>query len=385
MGVGYRLSLKCGFFHFGHSLSPIHYPGSRLLLGSFNLTRLSFLSVISEEGDILCRVLRLCFGSHSTIEDDIFVPLSSSKERTSRFGLLLENLIVMEESFADSDALKLERDILLQLGRIGAVKLFNKCLTSTHKATCVLDLPYLLSILRKRASSKNGCIAPYLSLPSKPNQNGPGNHAFCSANKASNSKSRRLVIARNEADMSRGVKLIRSTRLLVLYFARNYRGMGIGLEGLLQCIYLAYIIFYFSFPIIQIPISFPMFHAGNLGVLQGAERFDHTRGCRFSTYVLYWIRNQSLRKSHGKFADDSEIAKFTGLSLAKIESASKCLKKRQVLVLRYGLKDQPPKSLEEIGKLFHVSKEWVRRLQKKVMTRLRSDENCGNLRHYMNL
>lgn len=25
-------------------------------------------------------------------------------------------------------------------------------------------------------------------------------------------------------------------------------------------------------------------------MLQGAERFDHARGCRFSTYVQYWIR-----------------------------------------------------------------------------------------------
>ena len=30
--------------------------------------------------------------------------------------------------------------------------------------------------------------------------------------------------------------------------------------------------------------------AGNLGVLQGAQRFDHTRGYKFSTYVQYWIR-----------------------------------------------------------------------------------------------
>lgn len=36
--------------------------------------------------------------------------------------------------------------------------------------------------------------------------------------------------------------------------------------------------------------SFPMFQAGTVGVLQGAERFDHTRGYRFSTYVQYWIR-----------------------------------------------------------------------------------------------
>lgn len=59
-------------------------------------------------------------------------------------------------------------------------------------------------------------------------------------------------------------------------------------------------------------------------------------------------------------------------------------RERQVLILRYGLKDHQPKSLEEIGKLFHVSKEWVRRLEKKVITRLRNEEICRNLRHYMN-
>lgn len=30
--------------------------------------------------------------------------------------------------------------------------------------------------------------------------------------------------------------------------------------------------------------------AGNFGVLQGAERFDQSRGYKFSTYVQYWIR-----------------------------------------------------------------------------------------------
>lgn len=33
-----------------------------------------------------------------------------------------------------------------------------------------------------------------------------------------------------------------------------------------------------------------LFQAGYVGVLQGAERFDHTRGYKFSTYVQYWIR-----------------------------------------------------------------------------------------------
>lgn len=65
-------------------------------------------------------------------------------------------------------------------------------------------------------------------------------------------------------------ELIRSTRSLVLYLAKKYRGMGLTLEELLQ--------------------------VGYIGVLQGAERFDSTRGYRFSTYVQYWIR-RAMSKS----------------------------------------------------------------------------------------
>lgn len=70
-------------------------------------------------------------------------------------------------------------------------------------------------------------------------------------------------------------ELIRSTRSLVVYFAKKYRGMGIALEDLLQ--------------------------VGYIGVLQGAERFDTTRGYRFSTYVQYWIR-KSMSRVVAKYA-----------------------------------------------------------------------------------
>lgn len=40
------------------------------------------------------------------------------------------------------------------------------------------------------------------------------------------------------------------------------------------------------------PLQF--LQAGSIGVLQGAERFDHTRGYRFSTYIQYWIRKSIL-------------------------------------------------------------------------------------------
>lgn len=60
-------------------------------------------------------------------------------------------------------------------------------------------------------------------------------------------------------------------------------------------------------------------------------------------------------------------------------------RERQLLALRYGFKDHQPKSLAEIGRLFHLSKERVRKIEKKVMRRLRDEETCRNLSHYRTL
>ena len=69
-----------------------------------------------------------------------------------------------------------------------------------------------------------------------------------------------------------------------------------------------------------------------------------------------------------------------------IHDLLKCLnsKERQVLVLRYGLNNYDPKSLEEIGKLFDVSKEWIRKIEKKALTKLRDNETHRSLSHYLN-
>ncbi|WCJ29547.1 RNA polymerase sigma factor sigC [Euphorbia peplus] len=548
MGLGFRLHLKLGL---GFPLHSHFLPPSRLSSSSsssvrgkeccINQTRLSYLdpettvstktyassssvpTLDNDHSQLQGVQMNGSNTSHATFsytlghaQDTILYPPSSVKEPTSSFGLLLENLTILEHLFADTDRLKLETDILRQLHKLGALNLFNTCLSRTLSSTNISQISdsptetlgnrkmngaktdnknqIIVRTSRKeerksrrrRASSKNDHKFP-LPLPSNSSQNGLGKPAFSSAN-VSKSKNRRLMIARNEAEMSKGIKvlsdlenirttleegtgravtmscwaeaaglnvkvlqqqlrygwycrdeLVRSTRSLVIFLSRNYRGMGIALEDLIQ--------------------------AGNFGVLQGAERFDHTRGYRFSTYVQYWIRKsmsklvarhargiqipcalsramnqiQKARKtmstSHGRYPDDKEIAECTGLSLARIESASKCLRvvgsidqkmgecfnakqmefipdtsistpgeavmrqhmiqdihnllrglnsrERQVLILRYGLTDHQPKSLEEIGKHFGVSKEWVRRLQKKVTTRLKSEETC-NLRYYIN-
>nr|AKC88693.1 sigma factor [Pelargonium australe] len=560
--MGLRLNLKWDIPIHSRSFptSPSRLPSSSSVRGkeaSFNGTRLLFLSFIPDEGEnshshshshretlkvyasssaapqtldndfIELRDMQInkrsYSGLHSTIEDSrrhTEEGISSSRAslracRPAHFGMLMENLDVLEETFADSNALRLERDILQQVERLGALKLFNICLSSrTIETSNVVDLfdvsiegikdcttsrPIGKRVVRsgkkdKRKSSRERVLENQkkissLSLLKKTTQSCFQQPSISSAKRASHSRSRRLMIAKNEAEMARGVKvmadlerirttleeatgqvvrlscwaeaaglepkvlqqrlqfgwqcrdeLIRSTRSLVIYLARYYRGPGVAFEDLLQ--------------------------AGNMGVLQGAERFDHNRGCKFSTYVQYWIRRSMLRmvaestkhihipytlsrainqiqkaerayrNRHGKYPDDAEISKFTGLSLARIALAKKCprvsvasihqkigrnhnvkytdiipdtsmlgpeealmrqhMKKyiqelldgldpreSQVLVLRYGLQDHRPKSLSEIGEIFHVSKQWIRKLEKRALSKLRSEEICKNLRHYL--
>ncbi|KAI3944557.1 hypothetical protein MKW92_034956 [Papaver armeniacum] len=435
--------------------------------------------------------------------------------KTSYFGLLVNSLEKVEEIFVDEELIRLEKDIMVQLGRLGALKLFHACLSrnlkTTTPAAATLNMSVPLPVIpedspvngaandevgdvitvrsgrkeeriskRKRAL-ENAAKLSYLS---------PTMKRISKANFSSNKRSTRVMVAKNESEMSRGVKevvnlerirtmleeetgrvasfsswaeaaridekllkerlhfgwycrdkLLKSTRSLVLFLARNYRGVGISLEDLLQ--------------------------AGYMGVLLGAERYDHTRGYRFSTYVQYWIRKsmsayvarnsrgiqlpatlaraiyqilnarKTLHSLYGRYPDDNEIATFTGLSLAKIRLASKCprivgsidqklgddinikfmeftpdrsvetpdevvmkqhmqkdvyklledldQREKQVLILRQGLWDGQCKSLEEIGKLFNVTKEWIRKIEKSAYSKVRKEENLSNLSHYLDL
>ncbi|KAK8991622.1 hypothetical protein V6N11_062627 [Hibiscus sabdariffa] len=556
--MGFRLNLKGVFPVPSHFLanSPSKLPSSsvRGKEASFNSARLSFPSVISDEGVILSKdPPKACASSAApqTVENGCLEveelkidkgsrpqscshvmsgkynePIGGNKSsscsgsqisNTSRYGVLMENLNVLEERLVDSDSLRLEREILLQLGRLGALNLFNTCLSRTHRPLNMFDLSDVAAVSeecdmnglvdigkdkrivcsgkkkqrkKRREKAAETTTISAQSLPSNTPRGQFKKPKVSSPKRKSDSRKRLSTVARNEVEMSKGVKmvanlerikttmeeetgravslscwaeaakltekllqhhlhygwycrdeLLRSTRSLVLYFARNYRGLGIAHEDLIQ--------------------------AGSIGVLQGAERFDHTRGYKFATYIQYWIRKslsrmvarhargiqvpctlsraigqiqkarKTLSKSHGKYPEEDEIAKMTGFSLSKIRSADKCFRvvgsidqkigdcinakylefipdmsirnpektvmrqhmkrnlhdllnglekrERQVMVLRYGLKGSPPKSLEEIGRLFRVSKEWIRRIEMKAMTKLRDKETCINLSHYLDL
>lgn len=60
-------------------------------------------------------------------------------------------------------------------------------------------------------------------------------------------------------------------------------------------------------------------------------------------------------------------------------------RERQALFLWYGLKDNQPKSLEESGRLLCVTKEWMQKIEKKALTKLRDEDICRNLSHYLDL
>ncbi|PPD67063.1 hypothetical protein GOBAR_DD36060 [Gossypium barbadense] len=500
---------------------------------SFNSTRLSFLSVISDEGVFLSKdppkasaspaALQTLENGCSDIEEKVNIdkgpqsrncshvmvgkshePIRGNRSsscaspqtcKASRYNVLKDNLNVLEETFVDSDVLRLEREILLQLGRLGALNLFNIFLS--HKPSNIFDLSDVAAnsvecnmnglvdsekdkIIvssrknkqrrKRREKAVETTIISTQLLPTNTLHGRYQKPKRSSPKRMSDSRKRRSAVARNEVEMSKGVKvvanlerirttleeetgrivslscwaeaakltekalqqhlhygwycrdeLIRTTRSLVLYFARNYRGLGIAHEDLIQA----------ALSYCMGPLTY---HAGSIGVLQGAERFDHTRGYKFSTYIHYWIRKSILRmvarhargiqvpctlsraivqiqkarkalsKSHGKYPEEDEIAKITGLSLSKIRSANKCFRvvgsidqkigdcinakylefipdasicspektvmrqhmkedihdllnglekrERQVMVLRYGLTGSPPKSLEEIGRLF---------------------------------
>ncbi|CAL9049747.1 RNA polymerase sigma factor sigC-like [Musa acuminata AAA Group] len=441
------------------------------------------------------------------------------------FNLLMENIDRIEDLIAGADMVRLERDILTHIGRLGALKLFHtSCISralmgstvvysdfmvNKHLSDCPSEPPLddkkgstiVHSGKKEKRKLRRSRAMEKASKMSSPQIFSKGRHLLKRSLLLEKTVSRKLlghfesenrreVIARNESEMSMGVKeianlekickeleeeigrppsytrwaeaagvdmrtlqwrlqfgwycrdtLIKSTRSLVMFIAKNYRGMGIAFDDLLQ--------------------------AGYVGVLNGAERFDMKKGNRFSTYVQYWIRKsilamvarhsrmiqvpvrmesmikriQKARRTHynreGRQPQDEEIAKLTGLSLAKVRLSSKCSRavgsieqeirdgwrtkfreitadasvgtpdeviekqhlrqdtlnllqtlhprERQVLALRYGLEDGSCKSLEEVGRLCHVTKEWIRKIEKEAWSKIRNEEMPKKLSHYRQL
>jgi RNA polymerase primary sigma factor len=233
--------------------------------------------------------------------------------------------------------------------------------------------------------------------------------------------------------------LIEANMRLVINLAKRYTGRGLPYADLIQ--------------------------EGNLGLIRAVEKFDYTRGYKFSTYSTWWIRQaitramadqartirmpvhmveiinklervqRELTQNLGREPTTDELARELDLTPEKvievqgyarqpvsidqtvgddndaslgdlivedsapdaIEAVSYALLQDQVeqvlgtlserdagiARLRFGLTDGRPRTLDEIGQVYGVSRERIRQLETKIMTKLRHPSRAQVLRDYL--
>lgn len=153
---------------------------------------------------------------------------SAEKSHLSRsmlqFNLLAKNLLALEETFVALDSLRMERDIMLQMGKLGAAELFKTRLSRSRGSSitsCLSDTTELVGTTTKQQAfaSSGRKLKKKVRRPSVTTEDGDqgslpiglrttwNNIDVPRVRRPSKYRKKRERISRNEAEMSTGVKV----------------------------------------------------------------------------------------------------------------------------------------------------------------------------------